>query len=110
MAARWEAAWFIFIRSFVPMFDTYCDIGLAIYCHVLGVTEWGLIIIIPVLCNFCTSLSAYIRRNKGEEGSSSVDGLAVPFLIWPQVDISIYQYIMPNPSGLLTITRYRPAE
>ena len=103
-ASRREAAWFIFIRSFVPTFDTYCDIGLAIYCHILGVTEWGLIIIIPVLCNFCTSLSAYIRRNKGEEGSCSVDGLAVPFLLWPQVDI------VPNPSGLPTITRYRPAE
>ena len=86
---RLSAAWFIFKRVFWPTFDAYSDIMLAVYCVYHGVIEWGLIITLPMISNFATSLSAYLRLRKTLQTLDpriwSAEGFALPLLIWPQV-------------------------
>ena len=83
------ATWFLFLHVVWPTYDTYCDIGLALYCLSHGVRLWGVVMTLPILSTFCTSLAAYLRKRRtGDVQSGTVwsgEGLALPLLIWPQV-------------------------
>ena len=83
------SARFFFQRVIWPTYDTYCDIGLTIYCLYHGVTSWGVAMLLPILSNLLTSISAYVRMRRaknllGSKTCWSVEGLALPLLVWPQ--------------------------
>ena len=88
---RLHVAWFLFLQVIWPTYDTFCDIGLSVYCLYHGLRAWGIAMTLPILSNLVTSISAYLRKRrlaKTELGPAAVwttEGFALPLLIWPQV-------------------------
>ena len=86
-----QAAWFIFGRSIWPTFDTYCDIGISLYCILSAdVWAWGLAMMVPLLYHLACSISSYVRMSKRNMlEKNDISWIAIPFFIWPQVNMSL---------------------